>query len=154
MRAACQGLLATGPLGLSPSLTITTQASTALRSQAATLWAAALAQRLTAVSCLPLASLAYHAQLNCTVHTVTACCVVMTIHAFAGKTGLVFVFVHACLCSGLLHLIIAHQTDLLAMPVRASMAWRCAKPNLGVDYTLAWYLVKRLGLSNDVCMCR
>lgn len=23
-----------------------------------------------------------------------------------------------------------------------------------VNYTLAWYLVKRLGLSNDVCMCR
>ena len=48
MRAACQGLLATGPLGLSPSLTITTQASTALRSQAAMLWAAARAQELTA----------------------------------------------------------------------------------------------------------
>ena len=94
MRAACQGLLATGPLGLSPSLTTTTQASTALRSQAATLWAA-LAQELTAYR---LQGLAYHAQLNCTVHTVP-CCVVMTVHAIAGKTRLVFVFVHAPVCS-------------------------------------------------------
>ena len=98
MRAACQGLLATGPLDLSPSLTTTTQASTALRSQAAMLWAAALAQKLTAYC---LRGLAYHAQLNCTVHTVTACCVVMIVHAIVGKTGLVFAFVQAHVCSGL-----------------------------------------------------
>ena len=46
----------------------------------------------------------------------------MTVHAIAGKIGLVFVFVHARVYSGLLHLIVADRTDLQAMPVRASMA--------------------------------
>ncbi len=67
------------------------------------LWAAALAQKLTAYR---LRGLACHVQLNCTVHTVTACCVAMNVHAIAGKNGLVFVFVHARVCSGLLHLIV------------------------------------------------
>ncbi len=73
----------------------------------------------------------------------------MTVHAIAGKTGLVFVFVHARVCSGLSHLMATDQTDLQAMSVRANMAMEVSKAHFQSHVYCGLVVHQEIGLSND-----
>lgn len=78
----------------------------------------------------------------------------MIVHATAGQNGPVFVFDHAHICSGLSHLIVADQTYLQIVLVRAGMVNEVCKVHSQGHLYFDLVFRQEIGSLTSIRMCR